>query len=74
LSCLVFLVFARFGTADGTRLILFSTLVVLACPEKLASIANTVAVERDWVSVLVYSSPNDGIFWKESVERLTQIY
>lgn len=28
-------------------------LVVLACPEKLASIANTVAVERDWVSVVI---------------------
>ena len=32
---------------------LFATLVILACPEKLASIANTVAVERDWVSLVV---------------------
>ena len=52
MSCLVFLILARLRTAFEIRLVLFSVLVVLACPEKLASIANTVAVERDWVSLV----------------------
>jgi hypothetical protein len=31
--------------------ILFPVVTLLACLEKLASAANTVAVERDWVGV-----------------------
>ncbi len=52
MSCLVFIVLAKVRTSVEIKLVLFSTLVVLACPEKLASIANTVAVERDWVSLV----------------------
>ena len=55
-SCLVFIVLARFKTSAEIKLVLFSVLVVLACPEKLASIANAVSVERDWVSTTVFSS------------------
>lgn len=53
-SCLVFIVLARSKSSVEIELGLFSVLVVFACPEKLASIANTVAVERDWVSLIVH--------------------
>lgn len=33
---------------------LFIVVVALACVEKLASVANTVSVERDWVGVLQF--------------------
>jgi hypothetical protein len=36
------------------RVILFIVLGVLACVEKLAATANTVAVERDWVSPVLF--------------------
>ena len=52
ISCLVFVVLANFKASVEMKLVLFSILVLLACPEKLASIANTVAVERDWVSLV----------------------
>ena len=55
MSCLAFIVLASLRPTFQIRLVLFSVLVVLACPEKLASIANTVAVERDWVSL---ATPN----------------
>jgi len=53
ISCLLFVALGTVRESIEIKLILFSTLVVLACPEKLASIANTVAVERDWVSVII---------------------
>ena len=52
-SCLIFVALRTARGSAAINLVLFSTLVVLACPEKLASIANTVAVERDWVSLVI---------------------
>lgn len=33
---------------------LFAGVVLLACVEKLAAVANTVSVERDWVCIMFY--------------------
>ncbi|GAD95214.1 conserved hypothetical protein [Paecilomyces variotii No. 5] len=50
-SCLCFIaLLAPKGSA--TILLLFSITALLACLEKLASVVNTVAVERDWVIVV----------------------
>ena len=35
---------------------MFAVLVVLACLEKLAATANTIAVERDWVGLAMHLS------------------
>jgi Ferroportin1 (FPN1) len=45
-------------STDGLRLvpILFPAVALLACLEKLASVANTVAMERDWVGVKLSTS------------------
>jgi iron-regulated transporter 1 len=53
-SCVVLLAMMKSGDdASGLRTYgLFSISVVLACVEKLAYIANTVAVERDWIIVV----------------------
>ncbi|KAL2011443.1 hypothetical protein VTN00DRAFT_4161 [Thermoascus crustaceus] len=52
LSCLCFILLL--GSDDGSPVvpILFVVVALLACLEKLASVANTVAVERDWVIVV----------------------
>lgn len=57
-SCLLFAVLMLFGTTAATwfRHALFAALVVLGSLEKLASVANTVAIERDWVIVIVETS------------------
>ena len=49
LSCIAFLALERFKDSQPTAGLLFVAVVALSCPEKLASIANTVAIERDWV-------------------------
>ena len=56
ISCLIFVVLSRLDSKRSTtpwmEWALFSAAVVLACIEKLASVANTVSVERDWVRAL----------------------
>ncbi|KAF1914462.1 Ferroporti-1 [Ampelomyces quisqualis] len=59
LSCLVLLGMRRYIKKDSEKedkgwvvWVLFGVSVVLACVEKLAYIANTVAVERDWIVVV----------------------
>lgn len=72
-SCLILLLLLRFpsrqvyedGDADGegglVRVVVFwiafPLAIGLACVEKLASIGNTVAIERDWVVVICDSVP-----------------
>ena len=52
-SCLGFLhLLAIRDLSKPHHLIIFSALVILACMEKLCSIMNTVAIERDWVVVI----------------------
>ncbi|OCL03208.1 hypothetical protein AOQ84DRAFT_392433 [Glonium stellatum] len=51
-SCLLFLILLRIENLKGPVLLCFATSIGLACIEKLASIANTVAVERDWLIVI----------------------
>ena len=54
-SCLAFAgmaVLRGFGTGGKKDVGFFGLLLVLACVEKVASIANFVAVERDWVVVI----------------------
>lgn len=48
-SCLCFIVLLRYPESWALSLILFLVVGSLACVEKLAATANTVAVERDWV-------------------------
>jgi iron-regulated transporter 1 len=53
-SCLVLA--AMMGREKGVVMyVLFGASVVLACVEKLAFVANTVAVERDWIVVVAES-------------------
>jgi iron-regulated transporter 1 len=51
-SCALFYVLLDFGKQGLLGLICFLLSIGLACVEKLASIGNTVAVERDWVVVI----------------------
>lgn len=51
-SCLCFIALLV-PKGSATILLLFPITALLACVEKLASVANTVAVERDWVRYLV---------------------
>lgn len=48
-SCLCFMALFKFSGSLGISSILFVVVGFLACVEKLAASANTVAVERDWV-------------------------
>ncbi|KAJ5227125.1 uncharacterized protein N7469_007131 [Penicillium citrinum] len=51
-SCLCFIVLLRYPESWALSLILFLVVGSLACVEKLAATANTVAVERDWAIVV----------------------
>ncbi|KAI9756067.1 MAG: hypothetical protein M1815_004179 [Lichina confinis] len=59
-SCVLFLSLHRFGVQRGDEpagvtsitILIYVVIVLLACPEKVAVVANTVAVERDWVVVI----------------------
>ncbi|KAL8725817.1 MAG: hypothetical protein Q9181_006272, partial [Wetmoreana brouardii] len=51
ISCVIFLGLASFDL-ENTLHVLFITLVILACLEKIAATANTVSVERDWVVII----------------------
>lgn len=52
ISCLAFVMLSHLDGSKSTvaEWALFGAAVALACVEKLASVANTVSVERDWVS------------------------
>ncbi|KIV84338.1 hypothetical protein PV11_00122 [Exophiala sideris] len=55
-SCGIFVLLFYYQNAlpDYARILLLTVLVSLACVEKLCSIMNTVAVERDWVVVIAH--------------------
>jgi iron-regulated transporter 1 len=56
LSCLLFVALVRSsGAASPWFPVVLACATVLACVEKLATVANTVAVERDWVLVVADS-------------------
>jgi solute carrier family 40 (iron-regulated transporter), member 1 len=56
LSCLLLLLLLRYPNRESPWfLIVLGCTTVLACVEKLAAVANTVAVERDWVLVVADS-------------------
>ncbi|KAJ5629757.1 hypothetical protein N7528_003414 [Penicillium herquei] len=50
-SCLCFVAFSATNNESATS-VLFVAVIFLACIEKLAATANTVAVERDWAIVI----------------------
>lgn len=56
LSCVLFLVLRRTAKSHPAFWLCFPALIILACCEKLASIANTVAIERDWTIVISEST------------------
>ncbi|OJK01654.1 hypothetical protein ASPACDRAFT_25830 [Aspergillus aculeatus ATCC 16872] len=71
-SCACFVVLL--ASANSTlRILLFLATVVLACFEKLAATANTVAVERDWVDLFckliapIFISLVDGFSTKAAI-------
>lgn len=51
-SCLCFVALSASADSSGLTIGLFALVGLLACMEKLAATANTVAVERDWVCIL----------------------
>ncbi|KAI1172019.1 hypothetical protein F4777DRAFT_26231 [Nemania sp. FL0916] len=51
-SCAIFWVLLAAVTGGKTRTALFAVAIILAAVEKLSSVANLVAVERDWVVVI----------------------
>ncbi|KAH8705396.1 hypothetical protein BGW36DRAFT_12718 [Talaromyces proteolyticus] len=54
-SCLILLVLVSKTGPGLLSYILFGCVSILACLEKLASVANTVSVERDWVVIIAES-------------------
>ena len=52
MSCVIFISFPWFHGSELAENLAFAVLVLLACLEKLASIANVVAIERDWIIVI----------------------
>lgn len=57
LSCPGFWILGKASSlANGSGQILFSIMAVLACVEKLHSIMNLIAVERDWVIIIAENS------------------
>ncbi|KAH9863800.1 hypothetical protein J1614_009732 [Plenodomus biglobosus] len=53
ISCSILVLMLRIGAEKSYLMyVLFTISVVLACFEKLAFVANTVAVERDWIIVV----------------------
>lgn len=58
------------GAQGAARDGLFAALCVLACVEKLASVANMVAVERDWVVVMTEGDEN----WRRGERRRRLLY
>jgi iron-regulated transporter 1 len=74
LSCVLFAFLLWQG--QPSRLIfivLFSIVVVLACVEKVAFVANTVSVERDWVPVIARSLDHDRSILNASMRRIDLI-
>lgn len=53
-SCLCFVALSTLADSTGLTIGLFALVGLLACMEKLAATANTVAVERDWVCIPFY--------------------
>ncbi|RVX68592.1 hypothetical protein B0A52_07019 [Exophiala mesophila] len=60
ISCALFALLVQFKSSMASFLVLltFIALVALACLEKLSSIMNTVAVERDWLVVIAGEDQN----------------
>ncbi|KAH7115266.1 iron transporter [Dendryphion nanum] len=55
LSCMLIYILSIFQNSDATRWLLFTIFILIACVEKLASVANIVIIERDWVIVVSHS-------------------
>ncbi|EON69804.1 hypothetical protein W97_09067 [Coniosporium apollinis CBS 100218] len=58
-SCGVFVLLAKLRSSGFLTEMLFAVTVALACVEKLASMGNTIAVERDWLVVISESTVVD---------------
>ncbi|KAL8930209.1 MAG: hypothetical protein Q9208_000826 [Pyrenodesmia sp. 3 TL-2023] len=52
-SCVMFITLFAIENTRFSSIVFFVVLVPLACVEKVAASANTIAVERDWVSVVI---------------------
>lgn len=66
-SCALFAVLSYTKDSAVITVLLFIAIVLLACPEKLAAVANMVAVERDWVCRVRRYLPS-----KLETERMTK--
>lgn len=51
ISCLIFITLSFAEISRLSSIVFAVVLVPLACVEKVAASANTIAVEKDWVSV-----------------------
>lgn len=52
MSCIIFIFFSWTDESKPVERLMFAVLVLLACVDKVASIANIVAIERDWIIVI----------------------
>lgn len=71
LSCVLFAFLLRYDRSFHlVFMILFSVVVALACVEKVAFVANTIAVERDWVPVISESLDYERSSLNASMRRI----
>ena len=71
LSCVLFAFLLWYGQSFHlVFMILFSVVVVLACIEKVAFVANTIAVERDWLPVISESLDYERSSLNASMRRI----
>jgi iron-regulated transporter 1 len=70
LSCVMLGLWVLLDVSTRIAIVLFSGLVVLACIEKVGSIANTVAVERDWVPIISSSLEYDRSVLNASMRKI----
>jgi solute carrier family 40 (iron-regulated transporter), member 1 len=72
-SCLLFAILAGEDWPQEVFVVLFVSLVILACVEKIGSIVNTIAIERDWIPVISESLTYDRSVLNATMRRIDLI-
>ncbi|KAG6830995.1 hypothetical protein H0H92_013467 [Tricholoma furcatifolium] len=70
ISCAGFWILKTYSLSSNLKSIILVTLTFLACVEKLGSVMNTVAVEKDWVVVMANNTPLDLAVLNSQMRRI----